>query len=118
MMQQGLFTSERMVNAIELADKCWGKAMAKNPEFVEQYLRVAEMLLHSKPVVRGDEFREACRQQGVFRPPDLHHNVWVSGVRALNLIGWIRDIGKIEPESMHNHMPSVTLWRSNLYGKP
>ncbi|NBW17494.1 MAG: hypothetical protein EBR82_56890 [Caulobacteraceae bacterium] len=116
-MQTKMFFSERMVEALELADKCWAKARSTCPEFVEQYLFVAEDLLHHKSLIRGDEFREACRKAHVFRPSELHHNVWVSGVRTLKLIGWISEMGKVEPEAMHNHMPTVTLWRSNLYRK-
>mgnify|MGYP000456866146 CR=1 FL=1 len=31
-------TDTRMENAMKLAEKCWSKAMAKEPEFVEQPL--------------------------------------------------------------------------------
>ena len=37
--------TDRMENAIKLAEKCWGKAMTANPEFVERYLELAEELL-------------------------------------------------------------------------
>jgi len=41
--------------------------------------------------------------------------VWVSGVRALQFLGWIYPMGKVEPTKAHNHMPSVTRWRSLLF---
>ena len=105
----------RMENALKLAEKCWSRANQSSPEFVENYLTYAEELLTSKPYVRGDEFRSFCHQHGLVRPADLHPNVWVSGVKALSAMGWIRPIRKVEPEQSHNHMPSVTLWQSNLY---
>ena len=107
-------TSERMQAAMVLADKCWEKAYAVEPEFVEQYLSFAEELLTSKSEVQGDDFRFYCKSRGLDRPESLHPNVWVSGVRALKIIGWIERIGKVEPTQLHNHMPTVTLWRSTL----
>lgn len=107
--------SERMQDALDLADKCWSKAVNTSPLFVERYLELAEELLSSKLLVTGDEFREYCRNNHLFRPPELHHNVWVSGVRALKLMGWIYPVQKVEPVKRHNHMPSVTLWRSGLF---
>jgi len=107
-------TSERMKAAMVLADKCWEKAYAVEPEFVEQYLSFAEELLTSKSEVQGDDFRFYCKSRGLDRPESLHPNVWVSGVRALKIIGWIDRIGKVEPTQLHNHMPTVTLWRSTL----
>ena len=107
-------TSERMRAAMVLADKCWEKAYAVEPEFVEQYLSFAEELLTSKSEVQGDDFRFYCKSRGLDRPESLHPNVWVSGVRALKIIGWIERIGKVEPTQLHNHMPTVTLWRSTL----
>ena len=106
----------RMEEAIVLADQCWGKASRAEPEFVEQYLVSAEELLVSRPIVMGDEFREHCRRRMVFLPKSLHHNTWVSGVRALSILGWIEPITKVEPEQRHNHMDSVTLWRSKILG--
>jgi hypothetical protein len=107
--------SERMENAMELASKCWKKANDAEPEFVEEYLRLAEEYLATKPAVQGDEFREHCAVNGLRRPASLHPNVWVSGVKALRSIGWITPIKKVEPSKSHNHMPSVTLWRSEIY---
>ena len=109
--------SARMKHALELADKCWAKAYASEPKFVEDYLECAEVVLTSKPTVTGDEFREACRLRGVRRPAGLHPNVWVSGVRALHSVGWIERIGYVEPVKAHNHMPTVTLWRSRIFGQ-
>ncbi len=108
--------SDRMAKALELADKCWGKAYRAAPEFVERYLEVAQELLLSRPVVMGDEFRAACREKDVRLPSGLHPNTWVSGVRALQQIGWLSPMQKVEPAHSHNHMPSVTLWRSNIFG--
>ena len=107
----------RMDNAMILAEKCWGKAMAKEPSFVEQYLELAEQLLVTKPVVTGDEFRAYCAKHGLFRPGTLHPNVWVSGVRALQIIGWLHKTGTTVPTKLHNHMPVVTLWTSLIYGR-
>lgn len=104
-----------MENALALADKCWAKANAVAPEFVEEYLACAEELLQHKPVVLGDEFREFCSNRKVHRPATLHPNVWVSGVGTLKKLGWIRSMGKVEPTKAHNHMPSVTQWQSLLY---
>lgn len=109
--------NERIENAMELADKCWGKAYSVAPQFVERYFELAHQLLESKPQVTGDEFCEYCANNRLFRPAHLHPNVWVSGVRVLQNLGWITKMGKVEPVKMHNHMPSVTLWRSNVYGQ-
>lgn len=107
----------RMDNALSLADKCWGKAYVAAPDFVERYFELAEQLLTTKQVVTGDEFREYCRNNRLFLPANLHPNTWVSGVRALHKgLGWIAPTGKVEPVKMHNHMPTVTLWRSMIYG--
>ncbi len=106
----------RMENALALADKCWEKANKSNPEFVERYLELAEQLLTSKPVVLGDEFREHCGKNLLFRPKELHPNVWVSGVRALKSLGWVEHQGYTTPTKSHNHMPSVSVWRSMIYG--
>ena len=108
--------TSRMENALALADKCWEKANKVDPEFVERYLELAEQLLTSKSVVLGDEFREYCANNRLFRPPTLHPNVWVSGVRALKTIGWIEHRGYTTPTKSHNHMPSVSLWKSTIYG--
>ena len=105
----------RMEAALSLADKCWQKANTTNPEFVERYLELAEELLAQKPLVTGDEFREYCRDNRLFRPAGMHSNVWVSGVRALKNMGWISPVRKVEPVKAHNHMPSVTLWRSSIF---
>ena len=108
-------TSARMEAALELADKCWEKANRSNPEFVERFLELAEELLSMKPLVTGDEFREHCSNNKLFRPKELHPNVWVSGVRALKSLGWITPVQKVEPVKAHNHMPSVTQWRSEVF---
>ena len=108
--------SPRMENALDLANKCWEKAYAVEPEFVEKYLALSEQLLTQKPLVTGDEFREYCRDNGLRRPSALHPNVWVSGVRVLKHLGWLERVGKVEPVKAHNHMPSVTLWKSKIYG--
>ena len=108
--------SPRMENAMRLADKCWEKVNNKHPEFVERYLELAEKLLMSKPEVLGDEFREFCTRNLLFRPAGLHHNTWVSGVRALKSIGWIVHQGYTTPTKAHNHMPRVSVWRSMIFG--
>ena len=106
----------RMEEAIVLADRCWGKASRAEPEFVEQYLASAEELLVNRPIVMGDEFRAQAELNGLRLPNTLHHNTWVSGARAMQQIGWTSPISKVEPMHSHNHMPSVTLWRSNIFG--
>jgi hypothetical protein len=108
--------TERMKQALILADKCWGKAYRASPEFVEQYLEIMQNLLLIRPVVMGDEFRAQCENQGLKLPSNLHHNTWVSGARAMQQMGWISPVSKVEPVHSHNHMPSVTLWRSNIFG--
>lgn len=109
--------NERMKEAIELANKCWGKAYRADPEFVEKYLELAEQLLLERPVVMGDEFMSYCRKFNLHLPQKLHHNTWVSGPRALWQMGWIHPITKVEPAQSHNHMPEVTLWKSMIYGQ-
>jgi hypothetical protein len=108
--------SERMDNALALADKCWAKANKTNPEFVERYLELAEQLLTTKPLVLGDEFREHCAKNLLFRPKELHPNVWVSGVRTLKTLGWVAHQGYTTPTKSHNHMPTVSVWKSTIYG--
>ena len=111
--------NERLDLALTLAQKCWSKACKKEPQFVEKYLTYAEQLLLTKPIVLGDEFRDYCKNNLLFLPITLHHNTWVSGVKALQMIGWVDPITKVEPVKMHNHMDMVTMWRSNLYdGRP
>lgn len=107
--------SDRMEKALELADKCWKKANDAAPDFVEKYLEQAEKLLLTKPYVRGEEFRAFCHQNKIARPIHIHPNVWVSGVKALATMGWIKAVKKVEPQQSHNHMPSVTLWQSQLF---
>jgi len=107
--------SDRMTNALLLADKCWEKANRVAPEFVEEYLRITEKALRDAPTIRGEEFKKICAQNGLWRPPQLHPNVWVSGVRVLKNLGWISALYAVPPIDPHNHMPSVTLWRSNVY---
>ena len=104
----------RIEAALELADRCWRRALYKEPRFVAQYFESAEDLLAYRPVVMGDEFREHCRRRQIILPSGLHHNTWVSGVRALNLIGWIEPVTKVTPIQRHNHMDSVTLWKSTI----
>lgn len=105
---------ERMQRAMYLADECWEKAMNVSPDFVRGYLRVAEELLLCNPQVSGDQFKRACVERRVLLPEGLHPNTWVSGPRFLEKLGWMTRIEKVVPTAMHNHMPSVTLWRSNL----
>jgi len=31
-------------------------------------------------------------------------------------MGWISPVTKVEPVQPHNHMPLVTLWKSNIFG--
>lgn len=108
-------STPRMDNAMKLAEKCWSKALAQEPAFVERYLELAEQLLATKPVVLGDEFREHCAKNKLRRPSTLHPNVWVSGVRALKSIGWISHAGYTTPTKSHNHMPSVSMWKSMIF---
>ncbi|MBC8158971.1 MAG: hypothetical protein H8E94_06540 [Alphaproteobacteria bacterium] len=109
--------SERMAHAMELANRCFEKAVCTEPDFVERYFELAEQHLLTKPIVTGDEFRKVCKEKGLRRPGSLHHNVWVSGVRALQIIGWITKIDVVVPREQHNHMPTVTRYRSNLIPK-
>ena len=108
---------DRMEEAYLLASKCWASACSKEPEFVKSYLQVAYKLLCNKQLVRGEEFKHYCRENGIRLPINLHHNTWVSGVRALFLMGWIHPVKKVEPVKGHNHMDSVTLWRSNVFAQ-
>lgn len=108
--------NERMKQALVLADRCWGKAYRAEPDFVERYLEVMQNFLLMRPRVMGDDFRAQCKEHGLALPDSLHHNTWVSGVRAMQHMGWISPVTKVEPTKSHNHMPMVTLWRSNIYG--
>jgi hypothetical protein len=90
----------------------WGKTEERAPEFAEGYLRHCRELLLGKTIVQGCEFREYCSRKGLVRPAILHHNVWVSGPRVLQKLGWIEPMGSVEPVHTHNHMRTVTLWRS------
>ena len=107
--------STRMEHALLLANHCWAKTSAKHPDFVEQYLAVAEALLEDKYLVQGCDFRDACREAQLFLPKGAHHNVWVGGVNAIVQLGWITPVGKNVPAKGHNHMDRVTLYRSELY---
>lgn len=108
--------TERMEQALILADKCWGKAYRASPIFVEKYLEILQSFLLARPVVMGDEFRAHCELQGLRLPDNLHHNTWVSAARAMQHMGWISPVTKVEPAQPHNHMPLVTLWKSNIFG--
>lgn len=108
--------NERMAQALILADKCWCKAYQAEPIFVEKYLEIMQNFLSMRPIVMGDEFRAQAELNGLRLPKTLHHNTWVSGARAMQQIGWTSPISKVEPMHSHNHMPSVTLWRSNIFG--
>jgi len=110
--------SERMDNAMLLGERCWARAMEASPAFVAQYLAVSEALLLSQPDVTGDLFKRACDLSQIRLPDGLHHNVWVSGPKSLKSIGWIEEIDTVIPTSPHNHMRSVTRWRSLLYTSP
>ena len=109
--------SARMDFAYERGNDLWRGAIVKEPYFVEDYLDFSEDLLLSKQEVRGDEFKEYCEQRGLSRPATLNHNVWVTGPRILVKLGWMEAMGRVEPELWHNHMRSVTLWRSLIFGK-
>lgn len=107
--------TERMKYALQLANKCWGKAYREEPEFVERYLELAEEYLQGRILVTGDQFKDYCYQNLLHLPSSLHHNTWVSGVSAIEAIGWISPIGKTEPTKTHNHMNDVTVWKSMIY---
>jgi hypothetical protein len=109
--------SNRMAHAIWLSTKNWAKARRDYPDFVAAYLQHAEELLLSRPVVMGDEFRSYCEKKGLSKPKKLSHNVWVTGPRVLAKLRWTVSMGKVEPAQKHNHMPSVTLWRSLIFGQ-
>jgi hypothetical protein len=108
-------TTERMKQAFDMAIRCWGRAYQTEPHFVERYLELTEEYLQTRVIVTGDQFKDYCTDHGLFLPAKLHHNTWVSGVKALETIGWITAIGKTEPTKGHNHMNDVTLWRSMIY---
>tara|TARA_R110000772_G_scaffold21303_3_gene58713 strand:+ start:248 stop:610 length:363 start_codon:yes stop_codon:yes gene_type:complete len=111
--------SERMAHAMHLAEKVWRKAVAEEPNFVRRYLEVSEKLLCEKQFVRGDEFKKACVLAKVTLPRTLHPNTWVSGPRCLQKSEWMRKYSDVTPEEAHNHMPSVSLWKSLLFaGEP
>jgi hypothetical protein len=102
--------------AMEMAAKCWKRAMDENPEFVLAYLSACEGHLINNETVAGDSFRRVARLEGVILPRALHPNTWVSGPNAMKRMGWISKVGDVEPTELHNHMPIVSLWRSHLYG--
>lgn len=114
----GLLTRSRPISNVDLESKMTDRMKRAMilAEFVEQYFEVMEAFLISRAVVMGDEFRAHCAQVGLVLPKLLHHNTWVSGVRAMHQIDWISPLYKLEPAQSHNHMPMVTLWRSNIFG--
>lgn len=93
----------------------WGSAWGSAPDFAEGYLSYCRELLLVRQVVQGSEFREYCARRGLIRPATLHHNIWVGGPRMLQKIGWVEPVGTVEPTHTHNHMRTVTLWRSLLF---
>jgi hypothetical protein len=101
--------------ALQMAKKCWNRAYVKEPEFVEKYLELIEEYLLHRPFVSGDQLKDYCQQNKLYLPHTLHHNTWVSGVCAIQQIGWISPIAKVEPINTHNHMNDVTLWRSMIF---
>ena len=107
--------TERMKYALQLANKCWGRAYRTEPQFVERYLELAEELLQGRMLVTGDQFKDYCHQNMLHLPRTLHHNTWVSGVSAIETIGWIDAVGKAEPTKTHNHMNDVTIWKSMIF---
>ena len=106
--------SMRMQFAMALADKCFEKATRAAPEFVASYLEIVEQYLTEREYVNGDEFTKVCRLKRLRKPACLHSNVWVSAPRFLVKLGWVTPLGKVVPQEHHNHMPSVTRYRSNL----
>jgi hypothetical protein len=107
--------SARLDNAMYMAASCWEKAMRISPIFVMRYLAIAEQELTFRKQVQGDFFCKNCKKLGLYLPPTLDSNTWASGVTRLEEIGWITALGKVVPTEMHNHMPLVTLWKSNIY---
>jgi hypothetical protein len=107
--------TERMQYALQMATQCWGRAYRSEPEFVERYLELVEEYLQGRVLVTGDQFKDYCHHQGLHLPNTLHHNTWVSGVSAIETIGWISPAGKTEPTKTHNHMNDVTVWQSMIY---
>lgn len=108
--------SARMEHAMSLADACWGKAYRTAPKFVETYFDLMETYLLRNQYIRGDEPRKVAAVNKLRRPKSLHHNTWPSGVRALMLLGWIEKVEDVTPQEAHNHMPTVSRWRSMIYG--
>ena len=109
--------SKRMELAMNAADSLWEKALVVAPDFVYRYLELCEQLLLSKPTVTGDEYRAYCSRHGLIRPAVLDSRVWVSGPRSIAKLGWTERIELVEPVYLHNHMRSVTRWRSLIFGK-
>lgn len=107
--------SRRLERAFALADLCWAKAKSVEPEFVEMYIEYALECLERTPYVKGDTFRSYCLDRGLRLPKSLHPNTWVSGVGFLKKTGWLEEVAKVEPTEGHNHMNTVTLWRSTVY---
>lgn len=99
---------------------CWESAFKQAPRFCEDYLTIVAAFLEINEIVLGDEFTKVCRRNGLDHKSfeGLHHNVWASGVKAVENLGWITRIDKVEPQELHNHMPTVTRWASNLYRGP
>ena len=99
--------SEAISEAIE-------RGIENTPEWWKQdYLTLCWLLLQQQQFVSGDDFKEFCTLRGLPAPDT--HNRWVGMPTVLERLGWISPLGWVVPHRLHNHMPQVTLYRSNLF---
>ena len=82
-------------------------------EWKQDYLTLCWLLLQQQQFVSGDDFKEFCTIRGLPAPDT--HNRWVGMPIMLERLGWISPLGWVVPHRLHNHMPQVTLYRSNLF---
>jgi len=88
--------------------------IANTPEeWKQDYLLLCWVLLQQQQFVSGDDFKTFCKLRGL--PDPDTHNRWVGMPVVLEKLGWVSPLGWVAPHRNHNHMPQVTLYRSNLF---
>lgn len=84
-----------------------------DPEWKAIYLILCRTLLLNQKYVAGGEFKEYCLKRGLWVPDT--HNRWVGMPALMQRMGWIEDIGKVVPKTVHSHIGQLTFWRSLLF---
>lgn len=84
-----------------------------DPLWKYYYGELASILLTEQQYVSGDDLKYFCRMRGLWEPDT--HNRWGSMLAVLTSKGWIEPLNVIKPHRNHNHMNSVTFYRSTLF---